>query len=127
MPPIPNNGGPTMKNSDEKVNELILSGKAMDAFEEFYADNIEMCENFDAACVGKEANRARELEFFGKVGEFHGAELLSQSYDDKNHVGHSEWVWDLTFKGGPRVQMKQVAVRRWKNGKVVHERFYYKP
>jgi hypothetical protein len=23
--------------------------------------------------------------------------------------------------------MKQVAVRRWKNGKVVHERFYYKP
>jgi len=116
-----------MKTSDEKVNQLILTGKAMDAFEEFYADNIEMCENFDEPCVGKEANRKRELEFFAKVGEFHGAELLSQAYDEKNHVGHSEWVWDLTFKGGPRVQMKQVAVRRWKNGKVVHERFYYKP
>jgi hypothetical protein len=127
MPAIPNYGGPTMKTSDEKVNQMILTGKAMDAFEELYADNVEMCENFDAPCVGKEANRKRELEFFGKVGEFHGAELLSQAYDDKNHVGHSEWVWDLTFKGGPRVQMKQVAVRRWKNGKVVHERFYYKP
>lgn len=116
-----------MKSSDEKVNHLILTGKPMDAFEEFYADNIEMCENFDEACVGKEANRKRELDFFAKVGEFHGAELLSASYDDKKHVGHSEWMWDLTFKGGPRIQMKQVAVRRWKDGKVVHERFYYKP
>ena len=48
-------------------NELILTGKPMDAFEEFYADNIEMCENFDEPCVGKEANRKRELDFFAKI------------------------------------------------------------
>ena len=117
-----------MKSSDEKVNDLILTGKAMDAFEQFTTPTTSRCARTSTKpCVGKDTNRKRELEFFGKVGEFHGAELLSQSYDDKNHVGHSEWVWDLTFKGGPRVQMKQVAVRRWKNGKVVHERFYYKP
>jgi hypothetical protein len=34
---------------------------------------------------------------------------------------------DVSFKGGNRVQMRQVAVRTWKDGKVVHERFYYKP
>jgi hypothetical protein len=116
-----------MKSSDDEVNQLILAGKAMDAFEKFYADNIEMCENFDPPCIGKDANRKRELEFFGKVGEFHGAEVLSSAYDDKKNVGFSEWMWDFTFKGGPRVQMKQVAVRRWRDGKVYHERFYYKP
>jgi hypothetical protein len=116
-----------MKTSDDEVNQLILGGKPMDAFEKFYADQIEMCENFEAPCVGKDANRKRELEFFGKVGEFHGAELLTSAYDDKKNIGFSEWMWDLTFKGGPRIQMKQVAVRRWKNGQVIHERFYYKP
>jgi len=25
-----------------------------------------------------------------------------------------------------RISMAQVAVRRWKNGKIVHERFYHK-
>ena len=116
-----------MKTSDTEVNQMILTGKAMEAFEKHYAENVEMVENFEPPCLGKEKNRARELEFFGKIGEFHGAELLASAYDDAKNTGFSEWMWDLTFKGGPRIQMKQVAVRRWANGKVVHERFYYKP
>ena len=42
-------------------------------------------------------------------------------------VSFSEWEWDLTFKGGHPVKMSQVSVRRWKDRKVSHERFYYKP
>jgi hypothetical protein len=38
----------------------------------------------------------------------------------------SETAMDVTLKGVGRLQMVQVAVRRWKNGKVVHERFYHK-
>ena len=38
---------------------------------------------------------------------------------------YSEWTMDVTFKGGGRVQMSQCAARQWKDGKVVHERFYY--
>jgi hypothetical protein len=33
---------------------------------------------------------------------------------------------DVTLKGAGRIKMNQVAVRRWKNGKIVHERFYHK-
>jgi hypothetical protein len=33
---------------------------------------------------------------------------------------------ELTFKAHGRVKMSQVAARRWKDGKVSHERFYYK-
>jgi hypothetical protein len=31
----------------------------------------------------------------------------------------------VTFKGGQRMKLEQVAVRRWKDGKIVKERFYY--
>jgi hypothetical protein len=41
------------------------------------------------------------------------------------NVSFSEWEYDLTFKGGQRIKLSQVAVRRWKNGKIVNERFYY--
>lgn len=113
--------------NDKAVNDLINQGKAMDAFEKFYADGVEMAENFDAPCVGKEANRKREHDFFGKVEKINEAKMLSSAYDEQNGVGYAEWDWNLTFKGGFTTAMRQVSVRRWKDGKVVHERFYYKP
>jgi len=116
-----------MKSNDDDLNQMILAGKAMEGLEKHYSQDVEMCENFDPPCVGKDANRQRELDFFGKVGELHSAEMIATAYDEKKNVGFAEWVWDLTFKGGPRVQMKQVSVRRWRDGKIVHERFYYKP
>ena len=108
---------------DAEINQLILTGKAMDAFEKYYADDVVMQENFDEPCVGKDANRKREYEFFGSIEQFHGAEMPTAAVGDD--VSYSEWVWDLTFKGGHRVQMKQVARREWRDGLVVHERFYY--
>ena len=32
---------------------------------------------------------------------------------------------DITFKNGMRMQSTQVAVRKWKDGKIAHERFFY--
>ena len=104
---------------------MILAGKAMEAFEELYADDVVMCENFDKECVGKDANRTREIEFFSSVGEIHKIELgRSAATGD---TSFSEWVFDVTFKNGHRAALKQVAARQWKNGKIVHERFYYNP
>jgi hypothetical protein len=40
-------------------------------------------------------------------------------------ITFSEWYMDVTFKNGQRAKMSQVAVRKWKNGKVAHERFFY--
>ena len=36
-----------------------------------------------------------------------------------------EWVLDVTFKGAERRPMHQASVRRWRNGEVASERFYY--
>ena len=32
---------------------------------------------------------------------------------------------DVTFKGGARNKLAQIAVRTWNDGQVVRERFYY--
>ncbi|PKN58924.1 MAG: polyketide cyclase [Deltaproteobacteria bacterium HGW-Deltaproteobacteria-14] len=108
---------------DTRVNELILSGKAIEAFDEFYADDVVMQENSEAPFVGKALNRKRELEFFGSIEEFFGATLVASAVNGDTSL--SQWSWDLSFVGVGRVEMNQVAVRTWKDGKIVHERFFY--
>jgi hypothetical protein len=34
-------------------------------------------------------------------------------------------MMDVTFKGGQRAKMNQVAVQKWEGEQIVHEEFYY--
>ena len=109
---------------NKKLDEAIFSGRAMAAFDELYDDNVVMQENTDAEFRGKDVNRKRELDFFANIEEFHGGQVLASGHG--GDASFSETEMDVTLKGVGRIQMVQVAVRRWKNGKVVHERFYHK-
>ena len=109
---------------DKKLNDAILAGKAMEAFEELYDENIVMQENQEPEIHGKAVNRKREQDFFASVEAFHGAKVLSSAVH--GDVSFSEWEMDVSLKGVGRITMSQIAVRRWKNGKLVHERFYHK-
>ena len=108
---------------DQELNQMVLDGQAMEAFEKFYSENVIMQENSNEPVVGKDANRTREEEFFASVEEFHGAGVVgAAAAGDRSY---SEWWMDVTLKGAGRVKMEQVAARVWKDGLVVSERFYY--
>jgi ketosteroid isomerase-like protein len=109
---------------DRQLNQAILAGDILNAFEKFYADDIVMQENDLPPFAGKAVNRKREEEFVNSVQEFHGARLLGEAVN--GDTSYSEWEYDVTFKNGTRTKLQQVASRRWKNGQVSHERFYYK-
>lgn len=109
---------------ERKLNDGILNGKAMELFEELYDDNVVMQENMETEYRGKDFNRKREQEFFASVEAWHDARMLGSAVN--GDLSFSEWTMDISIKGVGRVQMAQVAVRRWKNGKIVHERFYHK-
>jgi ketosteroid isomerase-like protein len=116
-------GMSTVAELDAKLNEMFLTGKAMEAFEELYAEDVVMQENSDEPRVGKAVNRKAEEDFFASVAEFHGANVLASAVN--GDVSFCEIFMDCTLKNGYHVKMSQVAVRRWKDGKIVHERFYY--
>jgi hypothetical protein len=107
----------------EDIKSLVLQGKAMDAFEKYYGDDVVMQENETPATSGKAANRDRELDFFSKVTEFRAAEVKAVAYGDDVII--SEWFVDYTHAEWGNVTHHQVSVQRWKDGKVSHERFYY--
>jgi ketosteroid isomerase-like protein len=105
------------------LNSMILQGNALEAFEKYYAEDVVMQENELPPTIGKDANREREKEFFSKVVEFRGADVKAVAIGDG--VSMVEWFFDYTHKDWGRRTYHQVAVQRWKDGKIVHERFYY--
>ncbi|MBC7926128.1 MAG: nuclear transport factor 2 family protein [Bryobacteraceae bacterium] len=110
--------------ADQDLNESVLKGDVLNAFDKYYADDVVMQENNGDPFVGKATNREREVKFLESVEQFHDAKVLSSAIS--GDTSFSEWEMDVTFKGAGRVKLAQVAVRRWKDGKVAFERFYYK-
>jgi len=114
---------PDLATKFAEIQALVFEGRAMEAFEKYYAEDVVMQENNHPPTVGKEANREREADFFSKVVEFHGGEVKAVAFGED--VIFSEWSNDYTHKEWGRCTYTQVSVQRWRDGQVVHEKFYY--
>jgi ketosteroid isomerase-like protein len=111
-----------IQDSVQAVIDGILAGDILGTFDRWYADDVVMSENGLDERVGKAANRAYEEAFVNGV-EFHGAEVGAVLVDgDRAAV---EWTFDLTPKGGERVQQRQVALQEWRDGRIARETFYH--
>lgn len=107
---------------DHELNTLIAAGRVVEGFERYYHDDVEMQENAAPPMVGKATNLEREKAFFGSA-TIHDIKLLGSGVGPD--TSYSEWFMDLTLGNGYRMQLTQVAARKWLDGKVVRERFYY--
>ena len=115
-----------MANLLEKIsdiNDLILQGKAMEAFETYYHEDVVMQENENPPTKGKAANRKREEEFFSSITEFRGAKPLKVTIGE--NVSMVEWHFDYTHKDWGKRNYTQIAVQEWKDGLIIGEKFYY--
>lgn len=112
-----------LKKHVEELNSMILEGKIIDAFDKFYATDVKMQDNDHPERVGFDQNRAYELAFVEGLTEFRGAQVLNTVISDD--LAAIEWWFDYTHKDYGVRNYKQLAVQRWKNGKIVEEKFYY--
>lgn len=109
----------------DALNGMIQQGKIMEAMNEFYADDVVMGENDHPPHEGLAANLEREQRFVDQT-EWFGLELKGVSLGD--NLSMVQWWMDFHNKDyGSRMAFTQVAVQRWRDGKIVDERFYYSP
>ena len=112
-----------LRTQVDQLNQMILEGKVLDAFEKFYAEDVVMQDNNYPERVGKDVNRQYEEAFVTGLTEFRGAKVLSSIISDDMAV--TEWWLDYSHKDWGTRNYRQLAVQRWKNGKIVEEKFYY--
>ncbi len=115
-----------MENLLEKItdlNNLVLQGSIMNAFEKYYHEDVVMQENETEPRVGKAANRRAELDFLSKVTQFRAARPLKVTAgSDATMV---EWHYDYTHAEWGERNYTQVSVQEWKDGQIIKEKFYY--
>jgi len=82
-----------------------------------------MQENSLLPTVGREANYEREKQFLSMVKEWKGFEVMSKGVGED--VTFYETIMDWVTTDGTPVHVEQVVVAKWKNGKIIHERYYH--
>lgn len=113
----------TIETSLKDLNTLVQEGKLLDAFDKYYHEDVAMQENSNAAIVGKETNRKRELEFLNNILEFRGASVRGLGVGDD--ISFVVWSYDYTHKEWGVKNYTQVSVQNWKDGKIIKEQFFY--
>lgn len=125
-----NRGTTTAAQADiaGRVRDLIgyvQQGRVIDAMYEFYAPDVRMQENNNPPTVGLEANVERERKFVESVRQWKRFDVHSVGVDAEK--GRAFVQSELEFEGvdGKTCRSDQVAVQTWRDGKIVHEKFYY--
>lgn len=102
--------------------ELTTAGKAMDAFEKFYADTIDKADLDGVVAVGKAVNRQIGLDLIAKI-------TATREFSCRGTVvsGNRAFIiWYIDFDHadfGPLI-FNEVAIQDWKDGQIVRERFF---
>ncbi len=114
-----------IKQRVEGLVSYILGGKILEAMDEFYAADIAMQENNNPATVGHAANVEREKQFLASVKEWKRTDVRAVAVDEARGKTAIQYAFDFVNQQDEDVHYDQVAVQTWKDGKIVHERFYY--
>jgi ketosteroid isomerase-like protein len=107
------------------IYDMSAKGKLLDAFEKYYHRDVVMVEATGEARKGKDANRKFQQEFMGMIKDVHSTGVRAITSDEKAGTTMVESWMDVTMKDGKRNMMEEVAVQKWKDDQIIHERFYY--
>jgi nitroreductase len=118
-----NEGSPTdCRQWEDGLNALIVNKDFLGGYDRYYAEDAVLRENSGEPRVGLAANRALEAKFLETIDEVYPPVLVSSLVDGMRSA--SEWIYEFRFRDGRRVKAEESAMRQWKDGLVVQERFY---
>jgi hypothetical protein len=108
--------------NEKEINQLMMEGKALEAFEKFYGEDVIMTETDGSTTTGKTTCRAYEEAFFASVTEFRGSKLLSSVVIPSDNPTYeflvvATWWNDLTTKEYT-VTGNQTSFTYWKDDMV---------
>lgn len=110
-----------LKKLESQLNEMTRQGHFLAALEKFYDDECLFQEGNQPPRHGRAAQHEHLSGYFQSVKSFNSATLHAQSVGDD--VTISEWSFDLAGYDGPFL-INETVRRKWRNGKVISERYY---
>jgi hypothetical protein len=116
----------TTQEVANKLVKLCREGKNEDAIKELYAEHIISIEpkgSRHERTEGKKAVLDKTTQFMGMVETFHSSKISDPIFTG-NHFS-CVMEMDVTLKGMGRSSMNEVCVYEVKDGKIIHEQFFF--
>lgn len=111
-----------IQSSVEEIVALALSGKGAEAWEKFYAEEVEKVDLDGVSIQSKEKILAANQTLLNNITEVrtyaHGGTLVKGN--------RSFIVWDVDFDvtGLGTIKTTEVCIQDWQDGKIIKERFF---
>ena len=106
---------------DELIS-MVASGQTLEAFEKFYHSDLEKTDFLTGATYkGKAENDQANQELLSKITAFRGLTAIGKVVKDNRSF--LVWHIDIDHADKGTVNVIQVAIQDWKDGKIFIERF----
>jgi len=109
----------------EQLKDYINNGKILEAMSEFYHDDVVMQENSETPTRGLEANIEREKQFLSSVKQWNWTKWHATAINPREKISIVEYSFEFVNTEGKTVVYEQAVVQRWRDDKIVNERFYH--
>ncbi len=113
----------SIRESVQQLIALVERGEFLEAIERFYAEDATMQENGDPPRVGLPALLANERQALANVQTWHVKHAESYVVDGDRSAIH--WLFDMSDAAGKHRTFDEIAWQEWRDGKIIHERFFY--
>ena len=113
----------TFKKAVDDLTAKVVVGKSLDAIDQYYAEDVTMQENEQPPRVGKAACGAFEENFLSMIKA--KRTFACDGYVISGNKAYIVYRIDLDHADLGRLNVNEVAIQEWANGKVKHEKFVY--
>ncbi len=104
----------------EKLNDMIAEGKLLEAFEKFYAEDVNRQQYDDPAIIGKDACRTAEENWVIDITSFKKAAVKNIMIGDTVSVIEREFEYTHRDKGSQKYT--QFSMQVWNcDGQIINE------
>lgn len=113
-------------STNNRIHELLEFFKTNplpeEVYERYYDENVVVQENMQPSRIGRALSIERQKLMNANVKEIHDFKIGAVLVDgDRSMV---EMNLDATTKDGHHLKIEEVGLQTWKDGKIIHERYF---
>jgi ketosteroid isomerase-like protein len=116
-------------STNNRIHELLEFFKTNpppeEVYDRYYDENVVVQENLQPPRIGRAMSIERQKLMNANIREINDFKIGAVLVDgDRSMV---EMHLDATTKDGYHFHLEEVGLQTWKNGRIIHERYFYDP
>jgi hypothetical protein len=124
-------------SNNNRIHELLEFFKTNpppeEVYDRYYDENVVVQENLQPPRVGRSLSIERQKLMNANIQEINDFKIGAVLVDGvgeaclKDTRSMVEMHLDATTKDGYHFHLEEVGLQTWKNGRIIHERYFYDP